>query len=98
MIQKVTDFINTTDTKEEVKQEKHDEDNTLNDILNASTNNINYNNNITPKEDINKEKQENNLNVSDNNITNKEENSNKTNEQHSYTDDLINLINQGFFE
>ena len=98
VFKKVTDFINTTDTKEEVKQEKHDEDNTLNDILNASTNNINYNNNITPKEDINKEKQENNLNVSDNNITNKEENSNKTNEQHSYTDDLINLINQGFFE
>ena len=55
-------------------------------------------NNITPKEDINKEKQENNLNVSENNITNKEENSNKTNGQHSYTDDLINLINQGFFE
>ena len=98
VFKKVTDFINTTDTKEEVKQEKHDEDNTLNDILNASTNNINYNNNITPKEDINKEKQENNLNVSDNNITNKEENSNKTNGQHSYTDDLINLINQGFFE
>lgn len=105
VFKKVTDFINTTDTKEEVKQEKHDEDNTLNDILNASTNNINYNynynnnnNDITPKEDINKEKQENNLNVNDNNITSKAENSNKTSEQHSYTDDLINLINQGFFE
>lgn len=103
VFKKVTDFINTTDTKEEVKQEKHDEDNILNDILNTSTNNINYNynnnnNDITPKEDINKEKQENNLNVNDNNITSKAENSNKTNEQHSYTDDLINLINQGFFE
>ncbi len=109
VFKKVTDFINTTDTKEEVKQEKHDEDNILNDILNTSTNNINYNynnnnnnndndNDITPKEDINKEKQENNLNVNDNNITSKAENSNKTSEQHSYTDDLINLINQGFFE
>ena len=31
VFKKVTDFINTTDTKEEVKQEKHDEDNILND-------------------------------------------------------------------
>lgn len=98
--------INTKPTA--VYEEKKQEDNSINDFINnienfenqeINTNNFDnffINNNVS-NNDI-KQNEINNLTNLDNHDLNNNQEEKKESTSSSYTDDLINLINQGFFE